>query len=176
MKNKLFKILPYVLFATFLAISGILFTQNSNLKSQITNNQAIPLVELNNYLSFNEEGVASGSLTGFVKFNNIENQPKRLKQYVTITAHDAFDPEYGQFFSVTDTIAMAEIAPRRFDPVPVFIKRVEGELIIFSDAEENLYGFNNDTGEAFIFDNTGDNTSLITDSMEYRKFMIDFLK
>lgn len=174
--KKLLKILPYLLITIFLIISISLLIQNINLKGEIRSIHAVPSVELNNYLTFDEEGVASGSLTGFVKFNDIEDQPKSLRQYVTISAYDSFDPEYGQIFAITDTIDMLSIPPQKFEPVPVFIQGAEDGLIIFSDADQNLYGFNNETGEAFIFDNTGDNTSLITNQNDFRNFMFEFLK
>ena len=174
--KKLLKIVPYLLIAVFLITSISLFVQNVNLKGDIGSIKSVPAVELNNYLTFSEEGIASGSLTGFVKFNDIEDQPRTLRQYVTITAYDSFDPEYGQIFAITDTIDMPALPPQKFEPVPVFIQTVEDELIIFSDKYQNLYGFNNQTGQAFIFDNTGDNTSLITDQNDFRNFMFEFLK
>lgn len=175
MKNKLFKILPYIFIIILASTSITFFVQKKNLEYEIRYSGSIADVELKNYLVFDENGVGSGDLTGFVKFNNIGDQPKTLRQYVTIKALDRFETELGQIFSITDTIVVDGVPPREFLPVLVFIDGVEEDLIIFSDSEQNRYGFNNQTGEAFIFDNTGDNTSLVTDSVEYQKFMFNFI-
>lgn len=164
-----------IILVVLLILAGVLFFQNKNLKWELIYENAVPDVELINYLTFDSNNIASGSLTGFVVFDDKEKQPKELKQYVQITASN--DTTNGrQIFYLVDIIKMDVLPPRYFDPVALIITNTTNGIITLSDSNNNLYQIDKNTGEVSMFDNTKDIAKLITSDSEFRDFMVTFLK
>src|SRR3989344_8986400 len=69
-----------------LIAAGVLYLQNKRLKWEMVYEKSVPDVELINYLSFDSRNIGSGSVTGFVAFDDKEKQPKGMRQYVQISA------------------------------------------------------------------------------------------
>jgi hypothetical protein len=141
----------------------------------IYNEKAVPDVELVNYLSFNSNGVVSGSATGFVVFDDIEKQPKDLRQYVQIAASNK-TINGKQIFYLTDIIKMNNLAPRYFDPSILTVTNIANNIITLSDSENNLYMINTNTKEISMFDSTKDVTKLITNSFDFQDYIVKTLK
>jgi len=164
-----------IICCTILLIAvGVLYSQTQTLKWEIVREKSIPDVELINYLTFDSNNIASGSVTGFVAFDDVEKQPKGMRQYVQITASN--DLIYAsQVFYLVDIIKMDAIAPRYFDPVVLTIRSVEGSAITLTDGDNNSYLINKNTKEVSMFDSTRDVTTLITNQADFGKFMREFL-
>lgn len=170
-KNKIAIICCVVL----LIAIGILYLQNQNLKWEMIYEKSVPDVELVNYISFDSRNIASGSITGFVVFDDPEKQPKGMRQYIQITASsDVVDGQ--QIFYLTDIIKMDVLPPRYFDPAVLTITNVEGNIVTLTDGNNNSYLINKSTNEVSMFDSTRDVTRLITKDSEFREFMRGFLK
>lgn len=163
-----------VLCSALLAAIGALYLQNQYWKQEMIYEKSIPDVELINYLDFSSNGIASGSVTGFVVFDDRQKQPRGMRQYVQISALGV--PDDGQqVFYLTDIIKMDAIPPRSFDPVMLRVSSVEGDIITLTDGNNNSYLINKRTKEVSMFDSTRDVTKLITNQSDFREFMIDFL-
>lgn len=169
-KNKIAIICCTVL----LVVTGLLYLQNQNLKWEMIYEKSVPDVELINYLTFNSKSIASGSVTGFVIFDDEEKQPKEMRQYVQITASTDFS-NGRQIFYLVDIIKMDTLAPRYFDPVVLTMSVIEGNIVTLTDGNNNSYLINKSTKEVSMFDATRDVTRLITNDSKFRDFMRDFL-
>lgn len=157
-----------------LVATATLYLQNQSLKWEMIYEKSVPDVELINYLTFDSTNIASGSVTGFVVFDDSEKQPKGMRQYVQITASN--DLSYAkQVFYLVDIIKMDALAPRYFDPVVLTISNVEGNIVTLTDGNSNSYLINKATKEVNMFDSTRDVTRLITNQSDFGKFMRDFL-
>lgn len=141
----------------------------------IYNDKAVPDVELVNSLSFNSSGIVSGSVTGFVAFDNIEKQPKDLRQYYQIVASNKYD-NGRQIFYLTEIIKMNNLAPRYFDPLILIVTNITNNIITLSDSENNLYMINANTREINMFDSTKDVSRLITSSLDFQDFILRTLR
>ncbi|MEX1015023.1 MAG: hypothetical protein WDZ80_07770, partial [Candidatus Paceibacterota bacterium] len=70
---------------------GVLFGQKQDYKfTLLYQYQVIPDIELINTLTTTQSGL-SGEVRGFVKFDNIADQPKNLRQYYIIKPLNKFD-------------------------------------------------------------------------------------
>jgi hypothetical protein len=152
---------------------GKVYLENLDLRWQLVYEKSIPDVELIDYLEFDSNNIATGSATGFVAFTNKENQPKNLRQYIRISASNEFRAGK-QVFYLTDIVKMDALSPRYFDPVPLMVQAIANRRVTLSDANNNLYFIDVASGEISTFDETGDNTVLITSESEFRDFMRDF--
>jgi hypothetical protein len=161
--------------AVLLIAVGVLYLQNQNLKWEMIYEKSIPDVEIINYLSFDARNIASGSVIGFVAFDDKEKQPKEMRQYVKITASGDFS-DGRQIFYLTDIIKMDVLPPRYFDPVALTVSNIEGNIVTLTDGNNNSYLIDKSTNEVSMFDSTRDVTRLITEDSEFREFMRDFLK
>jgi len=160
--------------AGLLIAVGVLYLQNQNLKWELIYEKSVPDVELINYLTFDSRNVASGSVTGFVAFDDKEKQPKGMRQYVQITAsNDVSDGR--QVLYLTNIVKMDVLAPRYFDPVVLTVSKVENGVVTLTDGNNSSYLIDKATNEVSIFDSTRDITKLITKDSEYRDFMRNFL-
>jgi hypothetical protein len=170
-KNKVTIILCMALAVTI----GAMYLQNQSFRWAMILERSVPDVELINYLTFDSNDIGSGSVTGFVAFDDKEKQPKEMRQYVQITASN--DLSYAkQVFYLVDIIKMEALAPRYFDPVVLMISNVEGNIVTLTDGNNNSYLINKSTSEVSMFDSTRDVTRLITNQSDFREFMIDLLK
>lgn len=156
-------------------LSAVLFLENKSLKWEIIYEKAVPDVELTNHLTFDSNNTGSGSLLGFVIFNDKNKQPKNLRQYVQITAsNERVDGK--QVFYIVDIIKMNVLPPRYFDPVALTITNVANDIITLSDSNSNLYQIDKSTGDVNIFNNTQDVARLVTNNFDFKNFIVDHLK
>ncbi|WKZ24671.1 MAG: hypothetical protein QY321_03585 [Patescibacteria group bacterium] len=172
--NFIKKHIKIIIIVLLIMVSIILFLKIKNLEHQILNIKAIPSVELVNYLSIGDNDIISGSVVGFVKFNNTNDQPINLQQYIKITALDEFDSNGNQIFLYQDIIKMDVLAPRYLEPI--YLKTVDkgSNRITMSDDAGNLFFINKYNREVGMFDATSDNTILITDNSDFRRFIFNF--
>ena len=171
MKAKILPALTIVLALSTLVLAFKVW----NMKWQTIYEKAVPDVELSNNLNFDSNGIASGSATGFVVFDDKTKQPKDLRQYEQITALPTFK-EGKQVFYITDIIKLNLLAPRYFDPVELTVSNIEGGEITLTDGHNNSYIIDENTKEISLFDSTRDVTKLITSDSDFKDFMISFLK
>lgn len=176
MNSKKIKNINTFVYITLGLIIGFLFFKNLDLKWQIIYLKSTPDVELINYMSFDSEGVATGSLTGFVLFDDKEKQPKDFRQYVEIRALEYYDNAGNQLFSLTDIIKMDTLPPSYFDPILISVKNITEESVTLADSGNNLYIIDRDTNEVSMFDNTRDVARLVTKDLEFRQTMRSLLK
>lgn len=165
-----------VIIAVLLVMLGILFLKNAELEWQLVFDKSVPDVELINYLSFDSKDIVSGSVTGFVVFDDKEKQPRNFRQYIKLTALNSLDNDSKQLFSLTDIIKMDGLPPRYFDPVVLTVKNTSGDIITLADTENNLYFIDKKTNQVSMFDSTKDLTKLITSDSDFGKYIQDFLK
>lgn len=161
--------------AILLLVIGFMYLQTQDLRWQLIYEKSVPDVELINYLSFNSNGVASGSVTGFVLFDDEEKQPWDLRQYIRIDASNDFE-NGKQIFYLTDIIKMNVLPPRYFDPVILKAQNTSNGVVTLADSDNNLYFIDKATNEVTTFDGTKDATRLVTSDSEFRDLMRDFLK
>jgi len=165
------KIAPLIIIIILIILIVNLYYENSNLKWQELYQRTIPDVELINYISFDSNNIVSGSLTGYVVFDNKEKQPSGLRQYIEITATKYKDDNGNQIFTEKDIIKMNAIPPKFFDPVILTLKDSSGSIISLSDANGNLFFIDKNTKEVKMIDKTGDVTKLITNESDFKDFI-----
>jgi hypothetical protein len=178
MKNILkSKVILYVLIVIlFITILG-LWLHSENLKYSLLQEKSISQMDLGNYLIFDKNAVASGSITGFVKFDNITNQPRGHKQYYIIQASDVFEPNSPkQVFTYNDLVSMRYLPPKSLGKTILYTKVNDKDFLVLEDKNGSFFTINKRTGDVKIIDSQGDSTSLITSDDEFEKFMMDFLK
>lgn len=161
--------------AVLILVIGFMYLKTQDLRWQLIYEKSVPDVEIINYLSFNSNNVASGSVTGFVLFDDEEKQPRDLRQYVRIDASNDFE-NGKQIFYLTDIIKMKVLAPRYFDPVVLRVQNVANGVVTLADNDNNLYFIDKATNEVTMFDGTKDATRLVTSDSEFRDLMREFLK
>ena len=170
------KVFPWIFVIIFAIASLVFYFQKIDLKHQIYYLKSIPDVELYNYLVINDSGFVIGEAAGFVAFRDIDNQPKGLRQYVSIKALDTFDSYSRQLFSVEDIISIDPLPPTRCDPVLLFVEQKNDSSITLSDNDQNKFILDRNDLEVRLLDNTGDQSRLITNIDDYREFMRNFLR
>lgn len=170
------KRISITLIVILLITNIITFLMYKSLKWDLIFTKAVPDVELVNYLSINSNDLVSGSITGFVLFENPEDQPKDMRQYIKISATNQRNAAGNQVFIYQDIIKMNVLAPRYFDPTFLSVKETSGSVITLTDDDNNLYYLNKNTREVRLVDSGGDKTKLITDDSDFRDFFVDLLK
>ncbi len=175
-KKKLVIIFVVIIVALLIVIAN-LFEDVRSLRWSLTDYRSIPRIELTNTLTYSSEHSSFyGLAKGFVKFDNIEDQPKDLTQYYIIQPLNEFDENSNQIFNVNDIVAMNNLAPRSLG-IEKFTKIVDTSSgVVLEDKYGNRILISKISKEISMKDASGDKTTLITDESEYRDFMKDFLK
>lgn len=167
-----------ILILVLLIVVGNLFLQNSSLKySRLYEVEYVPDIDISNSLFYSvKDNFNSGSIKGFVTFDNITEQPKKLRQYYIIEPLNRLDGNLNRLFSL-DTVVKLEFLPPTSIGKSVLteISNSEVELTLVDEAGNKFY-INKNTGAVTMRDVSGDNTRLITSPLEYQDFMRDFLK
>ena len=159
-----------------LVIIGILFVQRQDYKfTLLYQYQAIPDIELTNTLTATQNGL-SGEIRGFVKFDNIADQPRNLRQYYIIKPLNKFDENSRQFFSLEEIIKMQYLAPRSLGFSELVEVSETGNIVTLEDESGNKFFIDKSTKEVPMKDATGDSTTLITSNNDYRDFIKGWLK
>ena len=170
------KKLSILIITVLLIIIGGLFVQKQNYKfALLYQYQAIPDIELMNTLTTARGGL-SGEARGFVKFDNVADQPKNLRQYYIIKPLSKFDENSRQYFSIEEIIKMQYLAPKSLGFSELVEVSDTGNTIFLEDGNENKFFIDKSTKEISIKDSTGDSTKLITSNDEYEDFIKKWLR
>jgi len=154
---------------------GVLFGQKQDYKfTLLYQYQAIPDIELINTLTTTQGGL-SGEVRGFVKFDNIEDQPRNLRQYYIIKPLNKFD-ESRQYFSLEEIIKMQYLAPRSLGFSELVEVSETSNTITLEDEGGNKFFIDKSTKAVSMKDATGDSTTLITSDNTYGDFIKEWLK
>lgn len=171
--SKIYSIIVTVLLG--ISILSIIAQNRSNKFNELYSHLAVPQVELTNTLDFRNK-LATGKLVGFVAFENIENQPKDLRQYIIIEPSDYIAELDRQYFTVQNVYAMRYLAPRYSEKEILNVKSNNGNTLELVDESGNLYSLNKSSGEVILIDVNGDITRLITNQSKFQDFIVGWLK
>lgn len=165
-----------VLLLIVIIIGGIyIFLTNRNVSYELAYQKSIPDIQLSNSLVLNG-GLVSGSVTGFVSFNNPEDQPKSFKQYVSINPLEEFDENNNQLFSVQDIIVMDNLPITYMDPVILRVKEKTYRYITIVDTVGNKYDLIFDDKRVLMYDDSDNGVSiLITNNYEMTEYLTNVL-
>lgn len=153
----------------------VLFAQKQNYKFILLYQyQTIPDIELKNTLQESQGGLF-GEVSGFVKFSNVQNQPKDLRQYYIIRPLNKFEQNLSQYFSIEEIIKMHYLPPKSMGISELIQKNKTNSIVTLEDGNGNQYFIDRATKEVSMRDSTGDNTILITKDSDYRDFMKSWL-
>lgn len=189
MNEKWLKSKKVLLTTTFvlLIIIGIQYFQNIDLKYKLLYLKAVPHIDLLNaqyefeYESVSEDDDYVVNASGFVVFYDVEQQPKGLRQYYVIDTEFESDLMSNGYrltrkFTIKEIIVMPHLPPKVIGTEEMTIKNESNGVLVLKDESGNMYTINKQTEEITMQDVTGDKTHLITSSMDYEDFMLDFLK
>lgn len=158
-----------------LILVGILFIQRQNYKwAMFYQYQSVPDINLTNTLQDSQGGL-SGEVRGFVKFDNVKEQPKDLRQYYIIKPLNKFEQNSLQHFSIEEIIKMQNLSPQSIGTSELVQVNKTNNIITLEDGNGNQYFINRETKEISMRDSTGDNTTLITSDFDYKDFMRSWL-
>jgi len=162
----------------FLVISNITFWVGAkSLEWDIVYMKAVPHVELINYMSFDSNGIASGSVTGFVVFDNLEDQPRNARQYYTITAYNEYNEKGEQLFLLEDIISLLNIPPSTIGTSVLNVNMDYNGILYLIDENGNSFNINKTTKKVKMRETTGkDSSYLITNQTDFKDFIRNWLK
>ena len=167
LQTKVFNLYNYFL----LVIIGVLFVQKQNYKfTLLYQYQAVPDIELINTLVVTQNGL-SGEVKGFVKFDDITDQPKDLRQYYIIKPLNKFDGNSRQYFLMEEIIKMQYLSPRSLEFLELIEVSETGNTITLEDENGNKFFIDKLTKEVSMRDNDGDSTTLITNDNDFADFI-----
>jgi len=175
-KNLIWKRKFCLLFIIIL-ISGLFyfFSESQSYKYKILYQyQTVPFIELKNNLYNYGPGIFGGEVVGFVKFDDLENQPKDMQQYYIIKPLDKFDSEYNQYYSLDVILKLNSLAPSSLGISEMVSLNETKEFVTLEDEGGNLLFINKITEEISMKDVTGETSLLITDSLDYKDFILEF--
>lgn len=136
--------------------------------------QAVPDIELINILTETQSGL-SGEVRGFVKFDNITDQPKNLRQYYIIKPLNKFDENSRQHFSLEEIIKIQYITPRTLGFSELVEVSETDNTVTLEDESGNKFFIDKSTKEVSMRDASGDSTTLITSDNDYEDFIKGWL-
>ena len=165
-----------IIFILLVAVIGLFF-QTITLKNSLIEYQSVPRIALTNTLSYSSaDSSFHGSVTGFVAFNNIKDQPHDLTQYYVIEPLNRLDVNSNQIFSLDEIIAMNILSPASIGKSELNVKSNSSSTLTLEDERGNQFFIDKITREVSMRDAGGDKTKLITNDLRYRDFMREFLK
>ena len=132
--------------------------------------QTIPDIELKNTLSQLGVGV-SGEAVGFVKFDNVQQQPKGLRQYYIIEPLNKFDDNSRQYFSLEEFIKMPYLSIRSTGMSELVETSETSNSITLEDENGNRFFIDKTSKEVSMRDSTGDSTILLTNDSDFKNFI-----
>ncbi|GMU74253.1 MAG: hypothetical protein AMXMBFR44_4500 [Candidatus Campbellbacteria bacterium] len=178
MLNRIFKKknTPYFIIVILLVWVAYQYLAIASLKStELYLYSYVPHVELSS-TKYQSGSETLFHITGFVKFNNTTDQPRRLWQYQIIEPSNKIDGSGNRIYLLTDIIKLDYVPPRYFEPVEIKEVQDTGSLVTFTDEAGNIFRINKLTEEVSVQDTTGDSTTLITNENDYKDFMREFLR
>lgn len=164
--------------AFLVVLSVVFYLKYLDLKYEMMYQNAIPNIELTNSMTFDSRtGWATGSISGFVAFKNINDQPKGgAKQYYVIEALNLPDGNSSQVFTYDDIFVMPYLSPRSVGKSILKVTNDLGDTLTLEDEAGDVFKIDKTTKEVVVFDRGGDSVYLITDDQKFRDFMLDFQK
>lgn len=117
---------------------------------------------------------AYGEINGFVAFNNLDDQPRNVRQYQTIKATDRFDNRGYQVFEVEDIIKMSYLSPSKIgDPTELYYVDDSQEKLRMTDGNGWVIEISKNTFNPRIIstDAQGDKSYLITNRSDFEDLM-----
>lgn len=155
-----------------------LFSQNKDSKYNLLYLYlAIPHIELTNTLTPVQGGL-SGEVRGFVKFDNIADQPTDSRQYYIIKPLDKFkvSENVRQYFSLEEIIKMQALSPRSVGLSLLVEVSETANTIILEDKIGNKFFIDKSTKRVSMVDATGESSTLITSDKAYGDFIEGWLR
>jgi hypothetical protein len=151
---------------------------------------AIPHIELTAAMAFygvdmydgkilsspNPGNIAVGTITGFVVFPNISDQPRGARQYYTIEYTNEYDEKGNQLFTLEETLKLNAVSPRSFDKEVLKVSSNSAQSVTLESENGLSFRINKRTDEVTVIDPDGSTTSLITNQRDYKDFIFEFLK
>ncbi|MEK7615624.1 MAG: hypothetical protein AAB420_00280 [Patescibacteria group bacterium] len=137
--------------------------------------EVIPDIELKNTLLETQNGLI-GEIRGFVKFDNVADQPSNSRQYYILQTLNKFDENSHQHFSLEEVIKMQYLSPRSLGVSELVEVSKTGNTITLEDENGNKFFIDKLTKYVSMRDTNGDSASLITDDGGYRDFVEGWLK
>lgn len=180
----------YIVIIAILVVSNVVFfVQKQDLYYQNLYEDAVPHIELGGVFLFygvdiyqgrvltseRDGAVGFGEVTGFVTFLEQDNQPKQAWQYYTIEATDVYDNDGNQLFSLEEVIKLPAVAPKVFEKEELRVVEDSSSFLVLESEGGQIFKINKATDEVRINEGGEDVAYLITDSNNYRDFMVDFL-
>lgn len=164
-----------ILIILLLLSIGFTFVQKQDYKhTTFYQYQAIPDIELKNTL-YQTQGGLSGEVRGFVKFDNMADQPIGMRQYYIIKSSEYFDNSESQYFSLEEIIKTQYLSPKSLGNSLLREVSDTDRTITLEDENGNQFFIDKNTYEISMRDITGNNTSLITSDTKYSDFMKQWL-
>jgi len=178
------KIMKHDKLTFFFFITTILFfatTLNflfdaTNLKYRLKSIEKIPHIELK-FSGYDIENVGyMVDVTGFVAFENPEDQPRRMRQYNKIDTDYEYDFNKGKFvrvFTGEDIIKMDALEPRSMGVDSLTIKEETSNRLVLENEYGVIFTIDKIKKEVFVTDPQGDLTYLVTNFRDYQDFIED---
>ena len=137
-----------------------------------------------NFIFYYKERSFIGNLYGFVKFDNIKDQPKSRRQYYNIWVTDVLDKNSRPVFQYNDIFKIPTLPPTIIgEPVNLNIIKIEENAVTLSDPNNNKFTFYlKNYGDYSIVESVstidagGDRASLILKNNEFSTFMDKLFK
>ena len=161
-----------VVAVTLLAVSTVYFYLQYQDKSQYIKYtiNTTPDVELMFAMSSGQRTdgslYASGSITGFVAFEDVSEQPMDMRQYYTITAIP------GDRFKVDNIFKVPSVAPRVMDDGEYFLAEITSDTIRVQNDNGVQFDINTRNREVIANSPGSGQAKLITNSNDFFNLML----
>ena len=153
----------------------ILLVQNKDYKYTILYQyQVVPDIELKNTLYESRDNIF-GEVSGFVRFDNPEDQPRNLRQYYVIKPLNKFDENSLQYFSINEIVKMQYLSPKSLGISELVEINENTRIITLSDENKNQFFIDKITKEVSMKDAGGNSVILITRDSDYKNFIKEWL-
>ena len=166
------KLALVVILLLLITVSISQYSEVKSLESKILYQyEYIPSIDLSN-TSFEYNDQFYASVTGFVKFNKISDQPKQARQYYKIEPVYKLDDDFMQIYTLTETIKLNYLPPTEIsEPTELNVKMENENILILEDKSGNTYSIVKYADHVFMNDST-----LLTSNSDYQDFMKILLK
>ena len=164
------KIIGVLLILIFLYSAIFFFSKSQDYKFDILYEyETVPSIDLiYNY---------PNEIKGFVKFDNINDQPRDSRQYYIIKALNQKDDLGLPLFSIEEILKFSYIPPKSISIETMHVKNIiNNEIIVLEDEDKNQYFINTKENTVNGIDAGGDKTTLMTSNSDYKDFITSWLK
>jgi hypothetical protein len=163
---------------SLLVVSNVYFLiKAANLRNDIIwQYQTVPDLALGYEMDFDAQGWAQGTIEGFVTFANSSDQPKTVRQYYVIKAHNNYSQYPEQSFTYDNIVKLGYVAPTSIGEEPLAIVMNNPNFIKLQDSDGNSFVIDKTLKTVMFKDSTGDTGTLTTDQYRFRDLMLKTLK